>query len=58
MRQVGLRALAAVAVDVGQERAGGAVAQVGELLAKGLELVVGKPLGEFIAADFKLGLPD
>jgi hypothetical protein len=32
------------------------VAHVGNLLTKGLQLVVGKPFGEFMAADFQLGL--
>lgn len=53
---VRLGALLVDAVDVGQQRASGAVAQIGNLLAKWLQLVVGKPFGEFIAADLKLGL--
>lgn len=53
-----LRAGLRVAVDVGKQRAGGAVAQVCNVLAKGLQLVVGKPFGKFIAAYLLLGLSD
>lgn len=55
---VGLWPALCVAIDVGQQRAGGAVAQVCNVFTKRLKLVVGKPFGELVAADFKLGLPD
>ena len=47
-----------IAVDIGQQRTRGAMAQVGNLFAKRFQLVVSKPFGEFIAAYFKLGLSD
>lgn len=57
-RFIRLRAAFSTAVDVGKQRAGGAVAQVCNVLAKGLKLVVGKPFGEFVTADLLLGLSD
>lgn len=55
---VGLGPAFCVAVDIRQQRAGGAVPQVRDLFAKRLNLVIGQPFGEFVAADFKLSLPD
>ena len=47
-----------VAIDVGQQRTGNAVAHVCNVFAKRLQLVVGQPFGELAATDLKLGLPD
>ena len=54
---VGFGATLSVAVDVGQQRTGNAVAHVCDLFAKWLQLVVGQPFGEFVAADLNLRLP-
>jgi hypothetical protein len=55
---VRIRLSLSITVDIGQQRAGGAVAEIGDLIPEWLQLVVGQPFGEFIAADFDLGLPD
>ena len=49
---------AGITVDVGQQRAGRAMPQVGNALTKGFELVVSQPFGELGAADLMLGLVD
>ena len=55
---VGIRAAFAVAVHVGQDRGSDAVALVGHQFAKGLELVIGAPLGELGAVDLAQQLRD
>jgi hypothetical protein len=58
IRLVWLRLGVGVAVDIGQQCAGSAVAHIGNLFAKWLQLVVSEPFCEFIAANFQLGLSD
>ena len=47
-----------IAIDIGQDRGGDAMALVGDQFTEGLQAVVGPPLGEFGAVCFSEELAD